>query len=113
MQVPALRAHSASSLRCAAVLPRQHRITRTSRLALAPRGVHKRGAIFYIGRTMETRPSVFGRLLAPITLIVVSLAVLFPSQAPAADCGGGLNHFQHTGWSLADGAPPDIWALAQ
>jgi signal transduction histidine kinase len=31
----------------------------------------------------------------------------------AADCGQGINHFQHTDWTLADGAPPDIWALAQ
>jgi signal transduction histidine kinase/ligand-binding sensor domain-containing protein len=62
---------------------------------------------------METRRSLVGRLLAPVALIVVSLALLYPSKAPGADCGGGLNHFQHTAWSLADGAPPDIWALAQ
>src|ERR1700754_3138534 len=88
-------------------------ITRTSRRCLAPLGVHKTAAIFYIGATMETRRSVVGRLLAPLTPIGVCLALLFPLKAPGADCGGGLNHFQHTGWTLADGAPPDIWALAQ
>ncbi len=62
---------------------------------------------------METRRSLVGRLLAPVAPIVVSLALLFPAKAPGADCGGGLNHFQHTAWTLADGAPPDIWALAQ
>jgi signal transduction histidine kinase/ligand-binding sensor domain-containing protein len=62
---------------------------------------------------MRKRRSVAGHWLAPVALLAVSVALVFPAQAPAADCGGGLNHFQHTAWTLADGAPPDIWALAQ
>lgn len=40
-------------------------------------------------------------------------ALLSSGRAFATDCGQGINHFQHTAWTLADGAPPDIWALAQ
>ena len=46
-------------------------------------------------------------------LLEGAAVLLSSSRVMAADCGQGVNHFQHTAWTLADGAPPDIWALAQ
>jgi signal transduction histidine kinase/ligand-binding sensor domain-containing protein len=87
-----------------------------------PRGIritHQEKAPLRLAELRRPRPqhpaSIRGRSLLANTLapIAVAVALLSPTRSPAADCGGGLNHFQHTAWTLAEGAPPDIWALAQ
>lgn len=43
-----------------------------------------------------------------------AIASLFaPLSGEALDCDQNAKHFQHTAWTLTEGAPPDIWALAQ
>jgi len=80
---------------------RGNRITRQKKAPLRRRGP---------GQHIGIRCPIVAKVLAPMAAAV---ALLVPAKARAADCGGGLNHFQHTAWTLADGAPPDIWALAQ
>ena len=41
------------------------------------------------------------------------IAAFLPGTAQALDHDRRLTQFHHTAWTLAAGAPPDIWALAQ
>ncbi len=49
----------------------------------------------------------------PIALFIALLgALLSPSAADTGD-GRTIKNYVHVSWTLADGAPPDIWALVQ
>ena len=50
-----------------------------------------------------------------IARLVLVLAFLLANPMPAAALGSGqtIAELEHTAWTVGDGAPPDIWALAQ
>src|ERR1700722_12085245 len=48
-----------------------------------------------------------------LRLIVGVIAVLAPLNCFALDSDRTIKQFQHTAWTIGDGAPPDVWALAQ
>ncbi|MEJ0027147.1 MAG: two-component regulator propeller domain-containing protein [Rhizomicrobium sp.] len=57
-------------------------------------------------------------LRAPARIMACSIAValgviLISPRAAAADANRTIRGYVHTAWTLADGAPPDVWALAQ
>jgi signal transduction histidine kinase/ligand-binding sensor domain-containing protein len=58
------------------------------------------------GRTSIPGMKVFSAILA---LLVVVLC----GRAEALDPGRHLTQLHHTRWTIEDGAPPDIWSLAQ
>ncbi len=53
--------------------------------------------------------SLIGRLF----LIVVVAGALFSGSAMALDAGRTIRQFQHTAWTMHDGMPAAVWAMAQ
>src|SRR5436305_1205953 len=48
-----------------------------------------------------------------LLLAMLAPALASLSAACAADAQRGLQQLRHTAWTSRDGAPPEIWALAQ
>ncbi|MEJ0042223.1 MAG: two-component regulator propeller domain-containing protein [Rhizomicrobium sp.] len=48
-----------------------------------------------------------------IALAIALGAILISPRAASADANRTIRGYVHTAWTLADGAPPDVWALAQ
>jgi signal transduction histidine kinase/ligand-binding sensor domain-containing protein len=46
-------------------------------------------------------------------IVLVVIGFFVSSAGQTFECQQGIRYFQHTAWTLSEGAPPDVWALAQ